>query len=417
MKHSIKQDNFNINIMSTKKFKSTRIHISFGSLLSKETVSKRAILPYLLRAISKKYDTRASLSSYLDNLYAAQFSAGTSKVGLTHFVSFDCSVINDKYTIDQEALLEKGIDFIKEIILNPLFKEEIFLEEKRLLKEYFLSAYANKMRYTIKELQKSMFEDEMYRISPLGLEEDIDSLTLEDVIEEYHKMINTDKITISIVGDVEKDPVVKILNDTFHFTDRSLDITLLEENPVKENLANEIILEQDVTQAKLAQGYRFDVRYLSDEYYAAIVFNSLLGGSSDALLHQRIREELGLVYFVSSSYDFYKGVLFIFSGIDEANYDQTKTEIASIIQSAIDGTFKTHYLEVAKKIIINGIIESQDSNYSLVIRLERKDLFKRDIPLEETIKNINNVTIKDIQEIAKKLLLDTTVLLRGEQDE
>ena len=417
MTKRIIQDNFHVNLQSTKKFKSTRIHISFGSDLTIEHVTKRALLPYLLRAVSTKFDTRAKMSSYLDNLYAAQFGVGSSKVGLSHFISFDLSVINDKYTIDNESLFEEGILFLKEIITNPLFKEDVFLDEKRLLSEYFLSVYANKMRVAIKHLQTEMFKEELYQVSALGIEEQVADITLKDVIDEYHHMITHDKITISVVGDINEQDVLAIINKHFTFKNRNKELELFESNPNTIIEPKEHILTQDVTQAKLAMGFRCDIRYLDSDYYAAIVFNNVFGGSSDSILHQRIREELGLVYFVSSSYDFYKGVLFVFAGINEEEYSRTTSEVEQILNTIIDGTLDKQYLDIAKKTIINNMIESRDSNYNLVIRLERKDLFDRDISLEESIENIKKVTFKQVQEVAKKIVLDTTVLLRGENNE
>lgn len=417
MKHTIKQDNYNINILTTKKFKSTRIHVSFGNDLTEESVTKRALIPYLLRAMTKKYNSRNKISTHLDNLYAAQFSVGTSKIGLSHFVNFDISIINDKYTIDKESLFIEAVDFLKEVILNPLFSQEIFVQEKRLLEEYFLSIYANKMRYAIKELQTIMFEDEAYKISPLGIEEQVNELSLQDAIDAYNHMIDFDKITISVVGDVNKDNVVDIINTSLKLPDRNKKIVMFELNPKTQiDSKNETII-QDVVQAKLAMGYRFDVRYLDKDYYPAIVFNSLLGGSSDSLLHTTIREQQGLVYFISSSYDFYKGVLFVFSGINASEYENTMIEVDNIIKSVQNGEFDPAFLEMSKKTIINNIIESRDSNYNLAVRLERKDLFNKDVPLEESIANINKVTLQDIMNVAKKVLFDTSVLLRGESNE
>lgn len=417
MRTVIKQKNFNINLESTKKFKSTRIHISFASDLDAENITKRAILPYLLRAISKKYDTRTKISSFLDNHYGAQFSVGSSKVGLSHLISFDLNVINDKYTINQESLFEQGIEFLKEILLRPLFKEDIFLEEKRLLDEYFQSTYSNKMRYAIKKMQQSMFHDEVYRLSALGMEEDLAHLALDDVINEYSKMIDNDKITVSIVGDLDVEKTVNIINRYFEFKDRVKTIELLDRFTKNINEITELELIQDVTQAKMALGYRFDVRFMDDDYYPAIIFNSLLGGSSDSLLHMRIREELGLVYFINSSYDFHKGVMFIFSGIDQSEYMNTREEIDRIILKIKNGDYSEKALNIAKKTIINGIIESYDSDHNLVMRLERKDLFDRDVSIEESIQNINNVTIDDIKLVASKLVLDTAMILRGEKNE
>jgi len=230
-------------------------------------------------------------------------------------------------------------------------------------------------------------------------------------------MIKNDKITVSIVGDVNVENTVAIINKHLPFENRSKKIDLFEQNNKEITTVKEEIIVQDVQQAKLAMGYRFDVRYLDDDYYPAIVFNSLLGSSSDSLLHMRIREELGLVYFINSSYDFYKGVLFIFSGIDASKYEIVQEEIVKIITNIELGKIDLKFLEIAKLSLINSIIESHDSIGTQAVRLERQDFFNNEITKEKSIEFIQAVTLEDIKKVASKVSLDTKVLLRGENNE
>ena len=114
----IRNSDYTLNLITTKKFKTTRIHINFANDLVQDTVTKRSILPYLMHAVSKKYSSREKMSKYLENLYAANFNVGVSKIGKTHFISFDLSIINDNYTFNNEPLFQKSIDFLKDIILK-----------------------------------------------------------------------------------------------------------------------------------------------------------------------------------------------------------------------------------------------------------------------------------------------------------
>lgn len=417
MKKKIKRNGITYNLEHTDKYKSIRIHLSFGNELSEKNVTCRALLPYLLRSVTEKYPTRDSLSNHLEHLYAAQLSVGSLKLGESHFISFDLSLINDKYTINNENLLEKGFSLLHEVLFRPLFKEDIFLAEKRLLEEYFLSNYANKLRFTLKELINTMFKEELYRIQPVGIEERLHDVLLEDVIKSYHSMMQNDEINISVVGDIDLDQVESYINTYLQFEERSITLKLLEDTNMHlvQNKHMEII--QDVNQAKLVQGYRFNVRYLDDIYYSALVYSTMLGGSSDSILHNIIREELGLAYFISSSYDIYKGVLLIYSGINYEEYDKASKAISKVLEDISSGTFSDSDLEIAKKSIINSFIESHDSNYSMVIRLERHNLFGREISLEDSIKQIQSITKEDVIKVSKLVAFDTSIILRGENNE
>ena len=79
-------NSYTLNMVKTDKFKTNRIQISFGNNLDEDTISKRSLIPYLLKAVSKKYNSREIMSAYLENMYAARFNAGVSKIAKSHFI-------------------------------------------------------------------------------------------------------------------------------------------------------------------------------------------------------------------------------------------------------------------------------------------------------------------------------------------
>ncbi len=410
-------ERYTLNMVKTNKFKTNRIQLSFGSDLNEETVSFRGLLPYLLKSVSKKYDTREALSAYLENLYAAGFSAGVSKVATTHFISFNLSFINDQYTLNNELLFDKALSFLNEVIFNPYFNEKIFEEEKRLLKEHFEGVYNNKLKYAVSETYKTMFENEIYRINALGIEEKLENIALSDCINAYEEMINNDHITINVVGDIDFDDVANKIKHEFSFKKRKLSLNLIDKSTKEFNKETEVVKKIDVKQAKLVIGYRLNTYYKSSEYYAAVVFNTLFGGSAESLLFKKIREELGLVYFINSSYDPYKGVLFIVSGINKEDYNKVLITIDNILGKIINQEYSNDDLEISKKIQVNGLIESLDSNIGILSRISRDSLFNNPFNPEEVIKNLNLVTKEEISSVAKTLRKDTIFLLRDDKDE
>lgn len=414
---TLRNNKFTLNMVKTEKFKTVRIQLSFGNNLSSKNISNRSLIPYLLKAVSKKYDTRESMSAYLENMYAARLNAGVSKIAKSHFVNFDFSFINDQYTLENESLFTMALDFIKEILFNPYFNEVTFEEEKRLLREYFSGIYANKLKYAFKKMQNSMFKDEVYRINALGESETLEKASLKDCVTEYKSMLKNDLITINVVGDINFDLVEKEINEIFPFTSREFILELIDKD-IKEFTKENVIIEKiDVKQAKLVIGYRLDVRYLDNNYYDAIIFNTLFGGSSEGLLFKEIREIQGLVYFINSSYDPYKGVMFITSGINSSDYDKVIEAIDTMLNKIINQDYSNDLIKTAKTIQINGLIESLDSNLGLASRINRDSLFNEEYNPEKLIEKLNLVTKDGVSEVAKKLRKDTFFLLRDDKDE
>jgi len=111
---------------------------------------------------------------------------------------------------------------------------------------------------------------------------------------------------------------------------------------------NEIIEESDVNQSKLIIGYRTNTYYKDADYYPALIFNAIFGGTSESLLFNKIREEMGKVYFISTSYDPDKGVLFIYSGISSKDYEEVATAIDKILTDIINQDYSDKLLETIK---------------------------------------------------------------------
>jgi len=414
---TIYSNRYTLNLVKTQKFKTNKVHVSFGNELLEKTVSKRSLVPYLLKAVSKKYNSRRKMSAYLENLYAAHFNVGVSKMAKSHFISFDLSFINDQYTLNNELLFDEALSFFNEILFNPFFDNKIFLEEFRLMKEYFKGIYANKLKYAVKEARNVMFKDEIYRLNALGEESLLEKVTLEDCISEYNHMITHDKVTITVVGDIEFEKIEKTIYGYFPFEERLFTPVLIDKTGKEISSVNEIIKKINVKQAKLVIGYRLNAFYHTDNHLGAVIFNTLFGGSGESLLFKEVRDKLGLVYFISSSYDPYKSVLFIVSGINSSDYKVVLDTIDQILDKIIKQEYSDDYLETIKTMQINGFIESFDSSSGLAARIGRDSLFHDKLNPEKTIKNLKSVTKEDITKIAKTLKQDTIYLLRDDKDE
>lgn len=415
IKTSINQ--VDVNIVRTNKFKTIKMHVSFISNLDENTIATRALLPFVMKSASKKYPTKKSISMKLEDMYSADFNADVMKLSNAHIVSFDIGSIDSSYSLLNENLLEECFSFMSEIIYQPLFDSRLFGEEKRLHIEYIKGLYSNKMKYAIKEHRDIMFEGETYRLDPLGTEETITNVTLEDIKQAYQTMIQEDRLVVTIVGNVTEEDITPLIH-TYLRPTKDAKLPVLKSTSHKQiqtvKTAEKVM---DVKQAKLVIGYRLDVLFGEEDYYKALLFNLVFGGSSESMLFDEIRENSGLVYFINSTYSAYKGALFVYSGINQNDYQTVLDKVEDIIQKMQSGDIPVEILEMAKKTYINGLIQSTDSIYSLSSKMFHSYLFDYDLNIQKSIEEVSSITITDISKIASRLQKDTVFLLRGEQDE
>lgn len=410
----IKTDAYTLNMMHTEKFKSTRVHISFAGPFVEEEVTERALLPYIIKAGSKNHPTRKDVTTYLENMYSAYFIPSVEKIGDTHIVYFDLSIIDDLYTLDNEPLLQQGLEFLHDMIVHPLLLEKSFVEEKRLIEEYFTSIYSNKGSYNMKLLRESMFANEHYKTGTLGSESFLPSITLDDVVREYNKMIDTNQITITVVGNIDFDEVQKVIDSTFTFKKRTIELAYNDYQSKELKEVTKLVEIQKVSQAKLALGYRLPIYYGDELYHPAIICSTLLGEGAESLLHLKVREELGLCYFIGSSYGSHKGIAYISAGIDASKEDLVIQEINNMIQRIIDQDYDEAFLDIAIKQNCAAVLGSLDSNSNIATRLERMSFYNQEFDIEAKLNAYKSVTKDQISEVAKMYQLDTISVLKGE---
>ncbi len=404
---------YRLNLGMTPVFKTVRIQLSFLGDLSADTVTARALVPYILKATCEKYPSRRALTTQLEQMYAASFGAGVKKIGLTQEIVFDLTILHNRYALGFDNLLQDAFELLSELLFRPRFSDVIFREEVRLLQEYFDSQYDNKMRYAIQSLYDNMYEDEPYRLQPLGQADDLASITLDDVKQAYHAMLAEDAIHINVVGDVDAAEIKDLIDTHLPFGARSKPITALDQSP-KPKRANRLIAEtQDVLQGKIALGFQLPVYYTTDDYYAAVVYNMLLGGGSESLLFKRIREELNLVYFIGSAYDQYKGSLMIYGGIDTAAYEEVQVEITTVMEAIATGDFDDAALAITKQVLINNLIESFDSQGAMIGRINHLSIFNKTFDTKALIARVEAIDKDDVAKIARLVQADTSFFLKG----
>ena len=95
-----------------------------------------ALLPaVLLRGTTRHPDLR-SITAHLDDLYGAAVGAQVRRIGDYQTTGLACSFMEDRYAMDGDKILAPMLDFLRELLLEPVlekggFSEEFVRSEKR----------------------------------------------------------------------------------------------------------------------------------------------------------------------------------------------------------------------------------------------------------------------------------------------
>ena len=421
-----------IHNISTNKFKTNLYAVFLATPMNRETVTKNALITAILRRGSQNLQSQDVISKKLEEMYGASFDCGIDKTGDNHIMKFYLEAISEEFLPEKEELAKKCIEILLDIIFNPLienngFKEEYVESEKNNLKQIIESKIDNKRTYSLERCVEEMFKDEPYGLYKYGYVEDLDKLTPQNLYEYYKQLINQCKIDIFV-----SNTITNMASNTTNDSESNEKINnIIEQNDIIKNLkerepiyvksnennnqesSQEKVVEEhmQVGQGNLVIGLKVNANQDNAKYITS-VYNAILGGGANSKLFQNVREKESLAYTAASNYRRQKNVIFIRCGIEIENYKKALDTIRVQLEDIKNGNFTEEDLINSKKLItesIRGISSEQDTEITYYYGQE---LSNKLVSLEDYIHKIEEVTKKDVEEIARNISVDTIYFLR-----
>lgn len=407
--------------ITTNKFK-TNLYAMFLSIpLSRENITKEALIAAVLRRGTQNLKSQDLISKKLEEMYGATFDCGIEKTGDNHVLKFYVEAINEEFLPEKEELTKKCIDILFDIVLNPLveddgFKVEYVESEKTKLKQIIESKIDNKRAYAFDRCIEEMFRNEPYGLYKYGYIEDIDKISSQDLYKYYKKLIRECKIDIFVSGEIDNANINNIVMDNKsiqNLNDRNPNYIVNKEQGRKNEKREEKIVEEhmQVGQGNLVIGLSVNSEKNNAKFTTSI-YNAILGGGANSKLFQNVREKNSLAYTAGSTYRRQKDAIFIRCGIEIDKYEKALSTIKEQISDMEEGKFTQEDIENAKKLIIasvKSISAEQDTEITYYYGQEMSDNFTT---IEDYIKNIEQVSKEDIIEIAKNTWVNTIYFLR-----
>ncbi|XXM71173.1 EF-P 5-aminopentanol modification-associated protein YfmF [Lysinibacillus sphaericus] len=415
-----KKQGYTLHIVKTDKYKTNNLVMKLKAPLDQETVTLRGLLPHVMQSSTKTYPNTTKLRTYLDELYGASFFTDLGKKGEYHVVSFSVEIANEKFLKDSEPLLEKGLEFLSDVLMNPnvengQFDEDTVKKEKRNQKVRIQAVYDDKMRYANSRLVEEMCKDERFALHVNGTLDHVDPITPSELYDYYKKVISEDQIDLYVIGDVDVEQVERFCDGLFSLSAReAVDVDSSEvKRKAKENVVKE---KQDVKQGKLNMGYRTNTQYGDKDYYALQVFNGIFGGFSHSKLFINVREKASLAYYAASRLESHKGLMMVMSGIEFKNYDQAVGIISEQLEAMKKGNFTDSEIEQTKAVIKNQMLETVDTSRGLIEVLYHNAVSGKQIDLRTWLEEVEKTSREEIIAAANKVELDTIYFLTGMEE-
>lgn len=415
---------FNFYKINDNKFKSIYISVNYTMPVENTQVSENSVLSAILSKGCKKYKNQKEIEKRLYELYGANFDVNVELLGDLYNIEFRMECINKKYLPNNDDVFYKCLDLLFNIIYeqniqDDKFDEKLVEREKEYILDKIKTRKDDKLKYSVVKTEYFMCKNEPFGRSIYGIEDDVENVTSENLVKRYNEVINNSCVTVIISGNLDGyDNLENGINEAFFEKLNSnipYDKLVTDTRNEKELLSLEEIFEkQDTTQSVITFGMR--INDLSNEdYYRLNVFNAILGSTPSSKLFQNFREKESLAYTVRSRCYRFKGIMVIYAGIEDKNYEKAKECINYNINEIKNGNITNEELNAAKESLVSDILEWNDSKIALAKMLFTNLICKNDsdITIQDMIDGINSVTIDDVINISNRFYVEKIFLLGG----
>ena len=412
------KEGIRLHKIKTNKYKTNLMSVFLTSKLSRDDITKKALILTVLRRGTNNLKTQEEISKKLEEFYGASFDCGIDKLGDKHVLKFYVESLNEQYLYQKEDILNQSLNILFDIVFNPLlengvFKQKYIDEEKQNLRIIIEGQKDNKAAYATQRCIEEMYKEKPYGLYKYGYVEDLEKIDSKNLYETDLNLIKTCKIDIFVSGDFDEKTLEEKVKSNQqiskleprkveYLNEESESSNTQEENVVRENM--------QISQGKLNIG--LDV--LSDNKSAVSVYNAILGGGANSKLFQNVREKASLAYSAGSIYIKPKSKIIIKTGIEHKNYDKALQIIKEQIDDMKNGKFSDEDIQHAKELIIASFKSMQDEQDSEISFYFGREIQKESKDIDKQIKEVSEVTKQNIVDVANKIKINTIFFLTRE---
>ena len=352
---------------------------------------------------TKKRPTTLATSLELDAI-GAEYNAFTAQ----EFTGF--------YAKAHARHFDVAYDVITDIYLNPIFDPAELEKEKGVVVEEIRMYQDMPQRHVEDILLHQLYGDTPAGRNITGTEETVKSFTRED-IDAYHKSHYTAESTIVVLaGAFDEASALQKLEHTFSVIPVG-DTKITAKAPVVENQSAPSLevkyKETDQTHVILAVR-TFPV--VDTRVPVLQLITTILSSGFSSRLVQRLREKMGIVYYVRSGIDSFidHGFFSVSAGLDSSRLKQGIEAIIDELKKISTELVPESELRKAKDQFIGSMMLSLDSSDSLADFVGYQEIMKKNIKTpDEIAARIEAITAADILSVAKEIFVDKGLNLSG----
>ncbi|MFH1395698.1 MAG: pitrilysin family protein [Candidatus Omnitrophota bacterium] len=300
--------------------------------------------------------------------------------------------------------MELGVDILSDMVLNAKFDQEDLLKEKYVVCEEIKMYRDQPSEHVLDILNEIMWPNNALGRPLTGTSETVNNLSMDELKKFKETYYHPANIAVIAAGNVNIKKFFNYTAERFEKTKKKKVFSFTSPK-VSQNKANFKVCRENIKQTHIAMGFHAEDRS-EREKFAIKLMNIIFGGNMSSRLFEELREKYGLCYDISSSYKRHsdKGEIHIHAGVDSKNAVRSVIAILDEIKKMRDLGVTEEELVRAKKYTKGQFLLAMEATSSRMLWLGDRIMVHNRIPeVKDVLKNIDAVTIDDIEKVCKNI--------------
>lgn len=329
-----------------------------------------------------------------------------------HYNAFTSQEITGYFAKSDKKHFKKILDVVSDIYLHSTFPEAEMEKEKGVIVEEIKMYEDLPPRHIHDVLLSLLYGDQPAGWNVAGTEETVRALTREALVFYRAKHYLSGATAVIVAGNVDVKEAAERVSHAFSAmpSGKKHGKTTVKEVQKEPRLS---VLLKKTDQVHLALGIR-TLNLYHDDLPAMRVAAAILGGSMSARLFQKMRDDLGICYYITATQETFTdhGFLEITAGVPAGRLLEAIAALFTEVRRLKENRVGEEELERVKECLIGTLylgLESSDSvaDFYGFQEIVRKPILRPD----EIAKKIRSVCIADIARVCGAYFIDPRVNL------
>ncbi len=367
-----------------------------------------------------KYESKEinGLSHFLEHMVfkgtpqrpkAIDISRELDSIG-ANYNAFTSQEMTGYYAKADKKHFDTILDIVSDMYLNPLFPEQEIEKEKGVIIEEIRMYNDLPQRKVQEEFSALLFGDQPAGWSVLGSEAHVRSFNREKLIKYRAEHYLSSTTTVIVAGNIDEKESVAMVEKAFS---KVSDAEAKGKIAVKEVQKVQAVktVWKDTDQTHLVIGVR-TFSLFDDRIPVMLALSTLLGGGMSSRLFAKMRDELGICYYIGATHEAYTdhGDLTIAAGVDNS---RTEEGIRGILDECLrlkEEMVGEAELKKVKDYIAGTTMLGLETSEARAEFCGFQEVLKRAVESpEELIAKVQNVTAQQIQKMAQEIFVNESL--------